>query len=373
MSNYQLIEVTNSNEVKAFHQVCDVVYTNDPIFVHYIINDVEEVFDPQKNKLYAKGWQSKRWILQDGNKPIGRVAAFCRVLSSDKADKGGFGFFESINDEAAANQLFDAAENWLKSMGAESIDAPINFGDRDSFWGLLVDGKTAPSYRENYHPTYYKSFFDKRGYELIIEQYTYDISEKDFNFERFSKIAERVTGSGKYRFEFLDYGQLDKYTADFVEIYNQAWSFHEDFEPLTKEVLLKRFQSIKPAMPKEFAVFAYEGDKPIGFFISILELNLVFKSFKGKLGLWQKISFMLHRGMIRRAKGIVFGIVPSHHNLGIETGMIIKFYEGFKKNNRLDSMELSWIGDFNPKMISMLQSLGAHVTKTHQTLRKKNS
>jgi hypothetical protein len=377
--NSTIQPVNNSADIRDFHRVLDVVYAKDPVFVHYIENDVEDVFSPEKNKLFNKGWQVQRWVAKKGSEPVGRIAAFCRIVEKDSmgnaiiADKGGIGFFDCVQDDITAAQLFDTAENWLYQKGVGDIQAPINFGDRDSFWGLRIEGTTAPSYRENYHPAYYRQWFLSKGYEVEIEQFTYDIIEEKFNFERFSKIAERVTATGKYTFEFLDYNQLEKFTTDFVTIYNKAWSFHEDFEPLTNEALLKRFKSIKPAMPKEFAVFAYDQGEPIGLFISILELNLLFKSFKGKLGLWQKILFMLQRNSIRKAKGIVFGIIPSHHNLGIETGMIIKFHQGLRALNRVDSMELSWIGDFNPKMISMLQSLGAYKTKTHHTFLKKKS
>lgn len=375
----QLKPVLSTPDINDFHRILDVVYANDPMFVHYIENDVEEVFTPEKNKLFAKGWVVQRWVAYENGRGVGRIASFCRVLERNsegeitKADKGGIGFFDCIDNTDIFNQLFDCAENWLYEKGVDQIQAPVNFGDRDSFWGLRIEGTTLPSYRENYHPTHYRQWFISRGYEVEIEQFTYDITEEKFNFERFSKIAERVTGSGKYTFEFLDYSQLDKFTSDFVQIYNKAWSFHEDFEPLTNEALLKRFTAIKPAMPAKFAVFAYDSGEPIGLFVSILELNLLFKRFKGKLGIWQKIQFMLQRSIIRKAKGIVFGIVPSHHNMGIETGLIMKFHEGLKSMNRVDSMELSWIGDFNPKMISMLQSLGAYKTKTHHTFLKKKS
>ena len=375
----QIKSVNTSADVVDFHRVLDVVYKNDPIFVHYIENDVEDVFSKEKNKLFGKGWVVNRWIAYQNGRGVGRIASFCRVLEKNdlgeitQSDKGGIGFFDCIQDDQVARLLFETAENWLYNFGVQQIQAPINFGDRDSFWGLRIEGTTAPSYRENYQPTYYRSWFLNRGYEVEIEQFTYDINEEKFNFERFSKIAQRVTGSGKYTFEFLDYNRLDKFTSDFVSIYNQAWSFHEDFEPLTKETLLKRFKSIKPAMPAEFAVFAYDDGVPIGIFISILELNLLFKQFKGKLGVWQKMQFFFKRNSIRKAKGIVFGIVPTHHNLGIETGLIMKFHEGLQTLKKVDSMELSWIGDFNPKMISMLQSLGAYKTKTHHTFLKKKS
>jgi len=365
-------EVSSAQDIREFHGVLDLVYAGDGDFIYPITADVEAVFDVNKNKSFQNG-AARRWIALDAaGRTAGRIAAFYTVKPKS-GKRGGIGFFESINDPTVANALFDIAEAWLISELCLSIDAPINFGDRDSYWGLLISATTPPSYRENYHPKYYQQWFTFRGYQLEIEQNTYDIVEKEFNYERFSKIAERVMSKPGYRFEFFRYAQLDKFAADFVSIYNQAWAFHDDFEPLQYEELHKRLKEIKPAMPEEFAIFAYDNDKPIGFFVAILEINQVLKDFKGSMGWWQKIQFMLNRGKISKAKGIVFGIVPSHHNLGVETGLIIKFHQGNAIKRRMETMELAWVGDFNPKMISMLESLGAVKTKVHHTYRKEIS
>ena len=66
----------------------------------------------------------------------------------------------------------------------------------------------------------------------------------------------------------------------------------------------------------------------------------------------------------------MFGVVPDYHNLGIETGLIMKCYDGIKDDKIVKSMELAWIGDFNPKMLSMLRSMGARLSKTHHTYSK---
>jgi GNAT superfamily N-acetyltransferase len=350
----------------------DRVYAGDPDFIYPLENDVEGIFDPLKNKSFQNG-TARRWILRDtAGLPAGRIAAFF-TQKPKSGKRGGIGFFECIENREMAMKLWDIAEAWLKEEQCLSIDAPINFGDRDSFWGLLISAQNPVSYRESYNPHYYRSWIEDRGYALEIEQNTYDITESTFNYERFSKIAQRVMSKENYRFELLNYGNVAKYAADFVQIYNEAWAFHEDFEPLTPEVLNKRLKEVKPAMPREFAVFAYDRDRPIGFFIAILEINQVFRRFKGKMGLWQQLQFLWYRSSINKAKGIVFGVVPEYQNLGIETALIMKMHEGLPRLKTIQSMELAWIGDFNPKMISMLESLGATKTKVHHTYRKEIS
>jgi hypothetical protein len=349
-----------------FHSVVDVIYANDANHIKHLESDVDAVFD-RSHKKFQRG-DAQRWILWENSKPIGRIAAFYE----DKNGKrfGGWGFFECINNDDAAKILISEAENWLKENKATKIMAPVNFGSRDAYWGLLISSTTYPSYQENYQPSYYQKWFDSMGYGLEIEQTTYELVENDFNIERFSKIAERTMGNAQYRFEVLDFGQLPKFAADFVTIYNQAWSFHEDFEPLDVAEILKRFKSMKPAVIPELIVFAYHGEEPIGFYVNILELNMIFKDFGGKLTLWNKLRFLMSKGKIDRCRGVVFGVIPQYHNKGVEAGMIMKSYEGAKKNPKIKSVELAWIGDFNPKMLSMLSSLGAKLTKTHHTYSK---
>ena len=365
----EIVKISQQNEkqIREFHNLVNIIYLTDENYVMPITDDVEAVFDPSKNKRFEQG-EAERWLLFENDVCVGRIAAFYEIKHGKPF--GAWGFFEVLENESYAVALIGTAEKWLKDKGCDKILAPVNFGDKDSFWGLLIQGNKKPSYLENYNPHYYQNFIEGQGYEREIEQTTYDISYAEFNYTRFKAISNRALGNSDYRFEFLDFAQIDKYVQDFIVIYNQSWAFHEDFVPLKREVLLKRFKSMKYAMYPEFTVFAYHNDRPIGFFVSILELNEIFCKFEGRLSWWNKIKFLMSRGSITKAKAIIFGVVPDYRKLGIDTGLIIKSYEGMRKAKRISSMELAWIGDFNPKMLSMLSSMGAKLTKTHHTYRR---
>jgi hypothetical protein len=365
---FSLKMVADTADVQLFHKVAELIYAGDKQYIQPLTSDIEEVFDKTKNAAF-EGGEAVRWVLLESGKPVGRVAAFYQTKNNGER-MGGMGFFECINDKAAAFKLFDTCKEWLQNLGLTYMDGPVNFGDRDSFWGLLIEIKSYPSYREAYQPTYYRAFFEDYGFEKVIEQKTCDITEKEFNYERFSKLASRVMSNPKYHFETLDYKHLDKFADDFVQIYNEAWAHHDDFKPATKVKILERLKKVKPVLPSDFAIFAYADDRPIGFFISILEVNQVFKFFKGKLGIWNILRFLWMRKSINKTRGIVFGVVPDYHNLGIETGLIMKFRDSVHKNPQIKVAELAWIGDFNSKMLSMLESLGAYATKIHFTYRK---
>ena len=89
-------------------------------------------------------------LLRDYNGvTIGRVAAFIDNVRSaaNNQPTGGIGFFEVIENREAAFSLFDIAKDWLSAKGMEAMDGPINFGENDNNWGLLVEGFMQQGYR----------------------------------------------------------------------------------------------------------------------------------------------------------------------------------------------------------------------------------
>ncbi|MDP9229612.1 MAG: hypothetical protein M3O67_02935, partial [Bacteroidota bacterium] len=145
----QLIEVSDKLTAKDFIKVNVLLNQNNPNYIQPLHKDIEEVFDSKKNKTFRFG-EATRWILKDKNENlIGRIAAFTNKKYKNKGDDvavGGVGFFECINDQQAADMLFDVGKHWLLQRGIEAMDGPINFGERDRWWGLLVEGFDPPLY-----------------------------------------------------------------------------------------------------------------------------------------------------------------------------------------------------------------------------------
>ena len=110
-----------------------------PGYIRPLDKDIDQVFDPKKNKAFRQG-EAARWILKDEEgRLLGRIAAFVNKRYKSKGDEfpvGGIGFFDCIHNQDAADQLFDVARHWLLQRGMEAMDGPINFGERDSWWGL---------------------------------------------------------------------------------------------------------------------------------------------------------------------------------------------------------------------------------------------
>ena len=169
----QLTEVTTPGLANEFIRVNVEINKNDSNYIQPLEKDIHDVFDPKKNKAFRFG-EAIRWILKDNNgKLIGRIAAFTNKKYKNKGDDGpvgGIGFFDCINDQAAADMLFDVAKHWLIQQGMEAMDGPINFGERDRWWGLLVKGFAPPVYCLNYNQPYYQQLFENYGFINYFNQ-----------------------------------------------------------------------------------------------------------------------------------------------------------------------------------------------------------
>lgn len=367
-----VIEVTDKATKKAFLDTARIIYKNDNNWVCPLDNDIEAVFDPLKNNFHKDG-KCTRWILKNDNGDlIGRVAAFINNKKAYHYDQptGGMGFFECINDEKAAFLLFDTAKNWLKENGMQAMDGPINFGENDTFWGLLVEGFSPPSYGMNYNPPYYQAFFDNYGFTKMYEQITNHLDVHKPFPERFYKIAKWVSQKPGYEFKHLETKQIEKFAADFIEIYNDAWADFENFVPINYNTILESFNKMKPIMDQNLILFAYVNGEPASFNIVLPDANQMLKPLNGKLNLVGKLKFLYYKWKgVNRMRAIVMGTKQKFQNHGLESALFIKLGEYVLPCNQYDVLELSWVGDFNEKMVGLHASMGATFANKHLTMR----
>ncbi|MCB2197117.1 MAG: hypothetical protein KQH79_14750 [Bacteroidetes bacterium] len=376
MSKYKIIEVNTPQTKKEFLQFPVRLYKNEKNWIRPLDQDIESVFDPNKNKLFRHG-DAIRWILKDEkNNTVGRIAAFYDKKSAAKNDQptGGVGFFDCINNQEAANILFEASKEWLQAKGMEAMDGPINFGDRDRWWGCLIDGfDYPPNYCMPYNFPYYKDLFETYGFQNYFNQFTY---YRKVVFEGVSKVmqekAERLNQNPNYEFKHLEKKELEKYTEDFRTVFNKAWARFPGVAEMTKVHARGLMKSLKPILDERIMWFAYYENEPIAFFLQVPEINQIVRHLNGKMNLWGKLKFMFYKltGACDTALGLIFGVVPEFQAKGIEGGIVMAFaHEALKKDFPYKHLQFNWIGDFNPTMLKVLDQVGGHVLKTHTTYR----
>lgn len=371
---YILTEVNDKITRRMFCDVARILYKGDSNFICPLDNVIEGVFDPERNPFFKHG-EAIRWIMRDeSGKMVGRVAAFInrKKAFTYSQPTGGMGFFECINNYEAAVTLFDRCKEWLQARGMEAMDGPINFGENDNFWGLLVEGFMPQSYGMNYNPPYYRQFFEQYGFKPYFEQVTNHLDYTKPFPERFWKIAERVSRNPEYNFRHFTWAEADKFIADFIEVYNDAWQHHENFTPIQEKVLREELTQVKDLMVPEFIWFAYHNDEPIAFEVMFPDFNQLLRYFNGRLSLWGKLRIALKgkKKIYNRTRITVMGVKTHYQRSGIESGLFWHMESVMKHlHHQYKEVELSWVGDFNPKMQALHEATGAKFGKRHITYR----
>lgn len=360
-----IIQVNDKASWNLFHQVQDTIYKNDPFFIFPIKKEIESILNHKNVVCYV--------YLEKNGHPVGRIASFFDEEKNKNLAHplGGIGFFESIDDEKIAAELFKTAENYLQKNGIHIIEGPVNFGERDRFWGLLTEGFYPPLYQENYQPPYYRNFFDRHGYLPFEQIITFKGISAAIPFDRMKAVAQRIRERYPVEIKRLDYNNLDHFAADFAEVYNASFSKFAHFKPLVPSKVAEFMKQAKPIVDAELACIAYFENKPAGFIALYPDINPFLKGLKGELSGWKVIQFLIRKNLARtfNAKGMGFGIHPEYQSKGI-FALLLDHLSTPRNVKKYPQMFLAGIRAHNKEIISMYSKMEVEKNRIHHTYRK---
>ena len=328
----------------------------------------------QKKNPYHKHGEIERFIVIKNNKTVGRIAVFYSNKKNTKENlkTGGIGFFECINNQKVANLLFEKSVSWLKEKNIEAMDGPINFGEKEKFWGLLVEGFNKHTvYGQNYHLEYYKKLFETFGFKKYYNQHVYCKDLREPYPDKFYERAKRIESRPDFSIDHMKNYDFKKYSKYFTNIYNEAWGTHHTFKPIKEEQAEKMFRKMKPIIDQQLIWFGFYKEVPICFFIGIPDVNHYLKHVNGNLNTWGKIKFLFHKKFNKSdtVVALVFGVTTKFQGFGLESALAHYTTQKMIKNGYKNVLQ-SWVGDFNPKMIKVCESfLGSNIYQKLTTYR----
>jgi hypothetical protein len=370
----KITDVNNRRTRKAFHEVARIIYKDDDTWVCPLDKEIESIFEPGKNVFFKHGEATRFLLYNDQNQLIGRVAAFIdnNTAYNQEQPTGGMGFFECINDKQAAFFLFDTAREWLKKKGMEAMDGPVNFGETDKYWGLLVDGFSHPSYEIAYNHPYYQELFESYGFQTYYKQEGFHLDVTKELPPRFLKIAKWIAAKPGYSFKHFEWKNAEKFSEDFCQVFNTAWAtFKENFKPLETAYIKKTLKKAKAIIDEEFIWIAYYKGEPIAIYLMYPDVNQILKKLNGKLDLFSMLKFLYlkKKKTMTRARGVLMGVVPKFQGMGVESGIILNIAGAMARKPHYTEIEFSWVADFNPKMRKIFMAVGSVPAKHYITYR----
>lgn len=369
----KLTPVQTKADWRDFHALPHLIYKDDPNWIAPLQGDVASVFDPKMNDAFKDGEAICFLLRGEQGDLLGRIAAFIDHARNRSLPHpiGGLGFFECLEDERYAFALFEGAAAWLRERGVALVDGPINFGEREKFWGLLVKGFHPPLFQENYHPHYYRAFFEAWGFVPFEQILTFKGYTRDIPVERLTKVLERMKRNFDIETQVLDYSRLPKYTQDFCEIYNAAFRKYGHFKPLVPEQVTKILMEAKPIADPNIMSITYFNGRPAAFCALLPDINALLKPVRGKLSWWKLPAFLWHRFRTKTydAKGIGFGVHPEYQSKGGYAAIMVGMSTE-RNMRRYPYMYLTTVRAHNHDAVSVYSKLSVEVDRIHVAYRK---
>ncbi|HEX2208358.1 MAG TPA: GNAT family N-acetyltransferase, partial [Longimicrobium sp.] len=362
-------EIPHGASMKAFIDLSWKVNAGDPHWVPPLRMALEPVLDRKKHPFHQHA-EVAYFLAERGGEVVGRVAAVVNHQYNQFHDDrtGFFGFFESVDDQAVASALLDAAAAWLRARGRDVMRGPMNFSTNDEFSspGVLIHGfGTPPVVMMSHNPPYYGRLMDGAGMEKTRDLVAYWIPDRIP--ERLRSAMKRLAQRAEVTIRPVRMKDLKAEVARVQEVYNAAWSRNWGFVPMTEAEFNHMAREMKPVVEPDFVLLAEKPDgEPVGFLLALPDLNRAFKHLPdGKLFPFGVFKFLWHRRKIDTARILTLGLKPGYQHLGLGAVMYTRLLEiGIEKGYK--GAEGSWILEDNHEMCAALEKLGAESYKRYR-------
>jgi hypothetical protein len=373
---YRFQKIKHKKEINLFHEFPFRVYENYPNWIPPFRFEIEKIFDPQKNSFFEKG-ECERYLMFEGDE----IAARFAVMHHPEKDAvfepktGRMGFLEMVNDQKAADSVIGFCKEWHAKKGYPAFRGPVNFGENDNFWGLLVENfDEPPIYGMFYHPPYYKTLIEQTGAGKLDDHWSY---KREFSMplpERLVRITDRIESRQGVVLRPVDLDNIEEDAEAIRTIYNRAWSDQDieqrehEFTELTRETVMEMVGQLKRIMIRESVLIAFVNGEPASFIVCIPDLNEISAETGGKLNWWHIPKLLRFKKRARHLRTIVYGTLPRYRKMGLEA---LTFVRGIQMTKAaapaLDYLEGAWVSEKNWLMQRSLEALGCYHHKTHRT------
>ncbi len=358
--------VRTSSEEMAFIKLQWKMYRGNPHWVPPLLMDRKKLIDRKKNPFY-KHAEMELYVAERGGELVGRIGAVINHNHNKEHNEnvGFFGFFECIDDQTVANALFDAARQWLKERKVTHILGPASPSVNDEY-GLLVDGfDKPPAILMAYNPAYYQRLVEGYGFSKAKDLWAYYLHSERVFTGKFLRVAELLKKREGLTIRSLNMKDYDNEVTLIREMYNKGWEGNWGEVPMTEEEFRYVAKDLKAIVDPELVIIAEVKGKPVGFGLSLPDLNVVLKgNTKGYL-IPALVRMLLFKKRIDAIRVVILGVLPEYRNSGI--GAVL-FYETGQRSVKqgYPHGEASWILEDNVMMNRGAEMMSGDRYKTYR-------
>jgi GNAT superfamily N-acetyltransferase len=368
---YRIIKVTTKRLLKQFINLPWKIYRDYPFWVPPLRAEIREKCDPGKNAFFEYGKIQFLGVVDKNHTMAARGTAILNPLhNSLYNDKTGFfGLFESIHDRDAVSCLWAGIVNELRKWGCDTVIGPVNFTTNDENGFLLKGVNKHPVFMTNYCPPYYHDFMQALGLEKAIDQLSY---EWNFNHQfprEFISIVKKLNRNPHIRIRSFNRKKMDTELSGITALYNESFKGVWGFVPITHGETEEMARAFRLFADDNLVLFAEYRGTPIGFCLSLPDINELIKPLNGRLFPAGIFRFLFKKHTIKTARVIVLCVHPDYRASGAAVLLIHSLHQRGKEGG-YKKAELSVIMENNKPMRDVLEKSGFTPVKVYRLYRQ---
>jgi GNAT superfamily N-acetyltransferase len=366
MNNVKVIKVQSKKEMKMFISFPHTLYKNYDNYVPDLDSDIEDFFNPKKNRNLAYAEVQPFIAMQDG-KIVGRIVGVVSHKSNNTWNKRivRFTYIEFVDDLEVSKALLDAVAKWGKTYGMNEIQGPMGIIDFDKEGMLIEDFDLPGCFMEFWNPPYYKSHMEQLGFKKGADwlQIRFEVPEQiPPRFQRVADYSKQEFGVHVVRKTKKEITQ--GYSHKIFELLNESFAHLYGFAPFSEEQAEEVLGRFLPFLDMDMVPIVEDNKgELVGIAVTCRDFSDGIKKTQGKLlpfG-WLHLLKAIKLGKQDKAQLMIIGIRPDMQGMGVNATIFAHLIPVFQKlgikwcetNPQLDTniRELSQWKPLNPKTV----------------------
>ncbi len=297
------------------------LYEQDPYWIPPLRLNQKEMVNYKHHPFYDDADIRTFLAFVDGQ-PVGRIAAIINHAHNRRyphEQRGFVGFFESVNDQAVADGLFDAATKWLRAEGLPIVRGPVN-PSLNYECGLLVENfSMPPTFMMTYNPDFYPRLWEAYGFEKVQDLYTF-VGHKEELATMEKKIffvVQEATRRFGVKLRPLARATFKADVRSFLEIYNQSLENVWGHVPMSDKEIAHVSKGLRHLIIPELTMLAEVDGRIVGALFAMLDYNPRIKKIDGRLFPIGFLTLLRHREQITRVRLIATNVIPEYQRWGL--------------------------------------------------------
>ena len=375
MLTIEKVDTDNKSQVKRFIEFYYDLYKDCPQWVPPLFVDAYLPLNRKKHPFFEHSEADFFIAVKDG-KVVGRICAGENKLYNEyhKSRKAQFYFFDSINNMEIANALFEAAFDWARKRGLDTMVGPKGLSPFDGY-GVLVEGYDQRQMMTmmNYNYDYYPKLIEALGFEKEVDFVSCYLPADAFKIpERIERIAQRVQQRGNLWVKsFKSKKELVGSWAHRIgRAYNKSFINNWEYYPFTDGDVDYAVQNVFMVADHRLIKLIMHGDDIVGFLFAFPDASAALQRAKGHLFPFGLVDILLEMKRTKTVSGNGMGVLPEFQGVG---GNALLYYELGKtvlNNYGFKFVEMTQVAETTHQMRADLKNLNGVEYKNHRVYRR---